>query len=297
MSHHRPSHRKKSHSSKEFYSYKRSSANKIGAKVLRTGSIVSKPGHKIGLYKEQGESPYDNGDDLSSLRPETFATDILSSFDTPTSPDNPEFSGRQLGKQLLESIDKENDSQEIIALKELGAKICGVRSNDTDYQQIMTTLDNVMTADDLRDFIMYLHEWSHADAQDSEQYINEQMNELSGFRVEASFVRLAESAGLSFRPATRYEDHHGLDFMVEGVPFDLKSSEQKAKQHVKKHKNDTNRFDAIRFVPPITSEDFDGRLVVPYENAKTIVETTNFKSLIIDAIQKYKETHGLARTA
>lgn len=297
MSRHHPSHRKHNASPKEYYSHKHSSPRKIGAKAIRTGTVVSNPGHRIGLHKVEGDSIYDNPDDFSRLQAETFAANILSSFDTPLSPDYSELTSRQLGKQLLESIDEENDPREIVALKELGAKFCGAGKNNTDYQQIITTLDAVMTADDLRDFITYLHEWSHPEAEDAEQYVNTHMNELSGFRVEASFARLAEIAGLSLRPATRHEDHHGLDFMVEGVPFDLKSSAQKAKHHVKKHENDTNRIDAVRFVPPITSEDFDGRLVVPYENAKTIVETTNFNAMVTEAIQKYKEAHPAASVA
>lgn len=294
MSRHHPSHRKRNTSPKEFYSYKRTSPHKIGAKAVHAGIIVSKPGHSIGLQKSP-LSPYDNPQDVTRIEPEILASDILSTFDTLDSSE--ELTSRQLGKQLLDSIDKDSDPETIIALKQLGAKICGIEKNNTDYQHVIATLDTVMTADDLRDFITYIHEWSHPGAEDTEQYVNNHMNELSGFRVEASFPRLAEAAGFSYRSATRYEDHHGLDFMVEGVPFDLKSSAQKAKHHVKRHENDTNRIDAVRFVPPITSEDFDGRLVIPYEKVKTIVETTNFTAMVTEAIQKYRNTHRTASVA
>ncbi len=290
MRHPHATRRKRNISPGERYSYKRS-PRKVGTAAVRKSIVVSESGHTVGLQRYDGTSSYDHPDDLSSLQPEQLAAQVLGLLDVPDSVHSPALTGRQLGKLFLESIDEENDSETIIALKQLGAKICGIVKNNVDYQQIITTLDATLSADDLRDFITYIHEWSHEDATDTEEYVDAHMNELSGFRVEASFMRLAHEAGFKLQPATRYEDHRGIDVWVNDVPFDLKSSERIAKYHTAKHKNDTNRSHAVKFVPPITAEDFDGRLVVPYEKVKHILATTNFTSMINDGITRYNDAN------
>lgn len=268
----------------ERISYKRATSQAVGESAVRRSIVVSERGHAIGLSQAQGGSAYDSPDNYSSLRPEMMASHVLSTIH------EDEHTGRALGKQLLRSIDNERDSETTKALKQLGAKIFGVEKNNADYQHIITTLDAVMTADDLRDYITYLHEWFGDNATDTEQFVDTQMNELSGFRVEASFAKLAHVAGFDFRPATRYEDHRGLDFMVEGVPFDVKSSERIAKYHTAKHKNDEYRYPAVKFVPPITADDFGGRLVIPDEHVDHILETTNFKTMVENAVTQYRSS-------
>lgn len=265
----------------ERISYKRG-AQAVSERAVKHSIVVSERGHSIGLYQNQDSSPYDTPTDLSSLQPEMFASQVLSYLH------EDKLDGRHPGKQLLRSIDEENDSETTKALKQLGAKVLGAEKNNADYQNIMTTLDLIMTADDLRDFITYLHEWSNDDATDTEQFVDTQMNELSGFRAEASFAKLARAAGFDFRAATRYEDHRGLDFMVEGVPFDIKSSERIAKYHTAKHKNDDYRYTAVKFVPPITADDFGGRLVLPDERVDHVLETTNFTAMVNRAIDRHK---------
>lgn len=182
----------------------------------------------------------------------------------------------------------------LIALKRLGAKLCGIDKSDIDYQQVITALDTTMNTDDLRDYMTYMYEWPHADATGTEEFVAAQMNKLSGFRVEASFARLAQAAGFSLRSATRREDHKGLDFIVEGVPFDLKSSEQIAHYHTVKHKMATNRFHAVKFVPPITADNFGDRwLVVPDDQVERILATTDFRSMVEGAIARYREVNHL----
>jgi hypothetical protein len=222
--------------------------------------------------------------DPQALYAEAYANRILSEVESSEA----ELTEHQIGKFLLRSIDKENDPETLIALKQLGAKIYGIDKGDTDYQQVLTVLDDSMTADDLRDYITYLYEWLHGNSTETSQFVNEQMNELSGFRVEASFARLAQATGLNFRTATRTEDHKGVDFMVEDVPFDLKSSEPTAKYHTAKHKKAGNRIHAVKFVPPITAEDFEGRLVIPNNRINYILETTDFRTMVHDAIRDYR---------
>lgn len=267
----------------ERVSYKRATSQAVGERAVKRSIVVSERGHSIGLYQGADSSPYDSPTDLSSLQPEMLASQVLSSLH------EDESNERSIGKELLQSIDEENDSETTKALKQLGAKIFGIEKNDANYQAIMTTLDPIMTADDLRDFITYLHEWSNDDAADTEQFVDAQMNELSGFRAEASFAKLAHAAGFDFRAATRYEDHRGLDFMVEGVPFDIKSSERIAKYHTAKHKNDDYRYSAVKFVPPITADDFGGRLVLPDERIDHVLETTNFTVMVNHAIDQHNQ--------
>src|SRR5690606_39154241 len=142
------------------YSYSHS-PRKVGADAVRRSIVISESGHTVGLRSHDSTSSYDHPDDFSRLQSEKLAAHVLGLLDAPDSPDLSSLTGRQMGKLFLESIDEKNDSETIIALKQLGAKICGIDKNNVDYQQIITTLDSTLTADDLRDFITYIHEWSH----------------------------------------------------------------------------------------------------------------------------------------
>lgn len=238
-----------------------------------------------------GESLFDQPEYFGSIQGEALAASLLESVVGDKEIDAQEFTARKAGNLFIQSID-ETDSRQLAALKRLSAKMCGVDNASNNYQKMIDPLDEILVADELRDFILHMYEWSHEGASNTESYINDQMSALSGFRVEASFAKLARAAGFDVREATHEEDLHGMDFRVDGIPFDLKSSEKGAIWHSEKHKKNSERFHPVVFVPPITAEDFSGRLVIPDENVERVLENSDFRKMVEGAIRDYVEVNN-----
>lgn len=261
---------------------------KIGHRaVAHTTIIVSSPGHVIGLQKDPEQTIFDSPDYFGSTRGEVLASSILDSAG-----DGDSSNRHSAGEVILQSIDVSSDSRAITSLKQISAAICRVRHVSPDYEQIIEALDDTLTADELRDFVGHVYEWSHENPEDTETYVNDVMTTLSGYRVEASFERLAQAAGFTVKQATHQEDHRGIDFYVNDVPFDIKSSEKTAILHTNKHKNDTRRYHTVKFVPSITLADFAGRLIIPNENVEHILASTGFQKTVKDAIVQFIEANS-----
>ena len=277
--------------SKNRYPYRRAATQSLGehavsesiqtapSKTSHDNLIVNGTIHTIGLAQPDSEPLM-----TDSTIAESAALDAIGALDDSLT------SNRMVGNKLLASIDPDRDSETLIALKQIGAKAFDRQLPDANFRTIVEDLDTTLTASDLRDFFMHLYESTHENGDGSEIFTTKAMNTLSGFRVEASFVRLAARAGFDVVPATKEQDYHGIDFIVEGVPFDIKSSRATARKHTDKHRDDSNREDTVKFIPPITATDFENHLVIPEDNLDHIVETTDFSALVRQAISEYQTT-------
>ena len=193
----------------------------------------------------------------------------------------------RMGKELLGSIDLVNDTTAMISLKQICAHAFGCKSRELNYSSAIENIDSLLNAGDLYDIITHLYELTHENGEGSNEFSAKFMSMLSGFRVEASFRRLAVRAGFNVQFATKEQDDHGIDFIVNGVPFDVKSSRSMASKHLVKHANDGNRMPTVRFIPPITADDFMGHLVVPEDQLDGIINTRDFNALVYAAIAQY----------
>lgn len=208
--------------------------------------------------------------------------------------DNISMVNMKMGKELLGSVDLDNDTAEMISLKQICAHAFGSKSRELNFSSAIENIDSLVNAGDLYDIITHLYELTHEDGEDSDEFSAKFMSMLSGFRVEASFRRLAVRAGFNVQFATKEQDDHGVDFIVNGVPFDVKSSCSMASKHLVKHANDGNRMPTVRFIPPITVDDFLGHLVVPEDQLDSIINTRGFNALIDTAITQYYNTPNAA---
>lgn len=243
------------------------------------GIIVSLPGHDIGLTKLPITS-----DNLEDTTPEMWASRILSCIEDDASDTRP--GAKWVGRAIVGSIEH-SDPTDLKLMKRLGAMSCGFYSG-FNYKRMVPELDRYLTAAQLSEVCLYLCEWSSPHEHDIEWRVRDIMKEISGFRVESSFFRLARACKLEIRESSAIEDQHGgIDFFVEGVPFDIKSSYEGAKRGLSGYPNKSKRS-SVKFVPPLIADDFKGRLVVPTTNIRPILEETDFKAMVTHAIGLFR---------
>ncbi len=190
-------------------------------------------------------------------------------------------SHRAIGRELLETIQPGEPPLEL-ALKQVAARAFGSQLPDADFCEAIETLDTDFMASDVSDYLNYVYEYAYAEAsaESRHKFVTTSMNKLSGFRVEATFVRMARHVGADIQKGDKWQDQHGIDFIVNGVPYDIKSSLEMAHKHATRHGHDHNRAHTVKFIPPITAEDFRGHLVVPATAIDEIVARTDFLAMI-----------------
>lgn len=99
---------------------------------------------------------------------------------------------------------------------------------------------------------------------------HERMKEaIVGMRNELAVEQVLISEGIEYQLGTLEEDAKGGDFIISGVPVDVKSSffsAEKAKREASRHGRnpDTIIWSQIDF------EDFEGRLSLPYEKVAAV---------------------------
>ncbi len=262
----------------------------LGARALKDTTILLEPRerhesiivnghiHTIGLAHTKNERTEPSNNTYAEQATLTVTGGIEDSTFT---------SDRMLGNRILSSINKERDTPMSSALRHVAAKAFGRQLPDANYREDLEILNNELTTEDLRDFFVHLYESTHVNTTGSEAFMEQSMGTLSGFRVEASFVRLAERAGFSVITATKSQDQHGIDFFIDNVPFDIKSSRQTARKHARRHADHGNRIPTVAFIPPIEPADFDNHLIVPYENLDRIIKNSDFATLIHEGLSRY----------
>ena len=255
---------------------------------------ASLPGHSVLLAGKNAETRYGHPEDKKSTRAEMLAMQIISS----ASDDKLEFSPENMGDWIINSIDTKNDDELLIALKRLAGKLCDSQQisvinglNNINLKSIVHHSEGRLRVSELRDFMTYVYELSHRDYRQSLKTSSMVMDKLSGFRVEASVAKMARAAGFTVREATDKEDAAGADLFIDGVPFDIKSSELasdiSALEEKDKHKRHLARHSSIKLVPPITAKDFAGNLIISDETANRLVALTPFVDMINKAIAEY----------
>lgn len=92
---------------------------------------------------------------------------------------------------------------------------------------------------------------------------------LIGIRNEMAFEQVLIYAGVDYRVGTTEEDTKGGDFIVNGTPIDVKSSQfsaERAQQNAKR-----NGYDGSGIIwSHINFEDFDGKLMLPFEKCEAV---------------------------
>ena len=192
----------------------------------------------------------------------------------------------QIAHLVHKSINKRDTPQQK-SLKQLFSVLCDVSKARFNTKNAVAVLNGHLRSSELRDFMASTYDWSHSGQPGTEQRVNNIMNLLSGFRIEESVIKIARASGYEVTLATERQDALGIDAFIDGVPFDFKSSMLVAREHTRKHRGEAGRYHPVKFVPPITLEDFDDELVVPDRRVAHILATTDFKEMIDDAVARY----------
>lgn len=233
--------------------------------------------------------PYNSTPDTMSLRGEKYALDIINQVALEDVAIVGKRDLKRLQQQILGTIHSE-DLPHIRVLKQLASNI--LLGGTLDARTLINTLDDRMSVSELRDFIMTIKNWVNPEVRD--EYANNETQWISGFGVELSVEKIARLAGYTVITATELAkrigvnvDSLGVDLLIDGVPFDIKSSRTSAVIHAQKYINNKNRFHAIKFVPPFTAEDFDDHFVIPDDRVATVLEKTDFLQMIDEAVEQY----------
>ena len=252
---------------------------------FETESIIAGEDLPRGVLIINHSTPqYTDERDIRSTRGEEAVLTILAG--AIGDKDSLSLSAIQLGRLVKDSI-RNDDTPQQVSLKKLFSLLCGTTNSHLDYKNVIDTLNGYLRESELRDFITHVHDLSHRIKRDDTYTVNAFMNGMSGFRIEESVIKIAESAGYEVTPATKGQDALGIDAFIDGVPFDFKASMLAAHDHARRHRGKVGRYHAVKFVPPISLEDFDGELVVPDKRVAHILATTDFKKMIDDAVARY----------
>ncbi len=105
----------------------------------------------------------------------------------------------------------------------------------------------------------------------AKDFHNEARMALIGMRNEVAFEQVLIYSGLDYRSGTSAEDGRGGDYIIEGVPVDIKSSEWSTKKAQEEAR--LGNYDASRILwSHIDFEDFEGALTLPYHLNQKIWE-------------------------
>lgn len=242
---------------------------------------------------EQSEPPYEFSRDAKSNVAESYALRIIDEVVGDEPIDGDKLTAAQVADRISQSIDIDGDTPDIIELKRLAATICTGKGMDT--RAVIQIIDVLggrygMRTSELKDFIVYMYEWSHADAVGVENMLTGSLNNLNGFRLEVSTAKLLRAAGYEVTYATQKEDYGGIDLFVDGIPFDVKASKSTLRYYLK-HSNNSRKNRSVKLVPPFTVKDFDGELILPDKSVEQILSNPDVVAMIDDAIAQYIKLH------
>lgn len=97
---------------------------------------------------------------------------------------------------------------------------------------------------------------------------------LVGMRNEIAFEQILIAAGIEYEAGSIEDDAEGGDFIINGVPIDVKASESTARQA--QEKKYRNGYDASHIMwSQIDFEDFNGALVLPQDVVTKKVPTVH----------------------
>jgi hypothetical protein len=92
---------------------------------------------------------------------------------------------------------------------------------------------------------------------------------IVGMRNEMAVEQILIAGGVEYRSGTIKEDSKGGDYFIDGVPIDFKSNEDSAKRARMRAEEGGYDGSAILW-SHVRFEDFDGKLMLPYDRAVAI---------------------------
>lgn len=266
----------------------RSALSRVPTMFEREDVIASLPGHFVGRRS--------NPEDVPSFRGERLVQAIFDEAKLWGLADSNADTREFMRKRIMQSITAD-DPQSINALKRLAATVCMPSSkNAFDLSNFVRLFDNSLSTSELYDFVLTVRERSHTtdSSSDAADYARSTLATLYGLGLEQSVEKLARMSGYEVVTAAEFSDELGInvdaigiDLLIDGVPFDIKSSHRDALAHTQKYARATSRFHVVKFVPPLTDSDFGGKLVLPDQNAARLLATTDFCQMIDKAVEEY----------
>ncbi|MGB4761866.1 MAG: hypothetical protein WBP12_00750 [Candidatus Saccharimonas sp.] len=203
-------------------------------------------------------------------------------------------SNRAQARDLILAQIQPDDPEHVEMLKRLAATVC--LQSTYDLTDMINALQNEISVSELRDFMTHIRSWSHPE--DTPALVDTDtkrlLTRMSGRSMELSVAKTARLAGYEVVDADQLSkqlgfdvDKLGIDLLINGVPFDIKSNHRDAVLHTQKYAKDSKRFHTVKFVPPFTARDFDDRLVVTDSKAAEALEKTDFLQMIDEAVEQY----------
>lgn len=125
-----------------------------------------------------------------------------------------------------------------------------------------------LSFDDLLQFMVKMH--VESGGRESMQSFEQQArNRLVGMRDEMAFEQMLIAGDVNYRIGEPEEDAIGGDFIVEGIPIDVKSSEFTARD-AKRRATERNRNPHRIIWSHIRPQDYNGRLTLTYDQSKAL---------------------------
>lgn len=267
--------------------------------MLRIDPIIASKA--VGLTFAEHEPPYEYRADALDTTPEALATQIIEdALDDDEAIDFNKIDTAEFGWRVKESIMRHHDDPLITALKEFTVQSCRVGSKILPHElatMLVDAADRRISRAGLRDAMTYLYDVSHKTDADQSNFIDAIVSFINGRSVEVSAQRLLTTMGYEATEATKEQDSRGVDLFVNGVPFDIKSSEdfahKSARKEVARSQNPNSSYiPAIRFVPPFTRESFEGQVVVPDDVLVRLSADPELRQRIDTAIEDYRVLFG-----
>lgn len=266
---------------------------------LRIAPIIASKA--IGFALECIEPPYEYKADVLDTTPESLVLHVIEdALKDDEIIDFLAIDTAEFGWRVRESIVPSRDDCLIIALKEYTSQSCGVGSKILPHElstMLVSAAEGRISRAGLRDALTYLYGFSHKTDATQSNFLNSTITSINGRGTEVSAEHLLAAMGYKVKEATKEQDRRGADLFVNGIPFDVKSSESSA---IKAADNEVIRsqhlaFDyipAIRFVPPFTRESFEGKVVVPNDVITQLAVDPVLRRRIDEAIEDYRQRFG-----
>lgn len=263
--------------------------------LLENAIIARLPGNATVTTTSINEPPYEFSRDARSHRGETYASRIIDEAVGDAPIDNYKLTAQQVAEKISASINKESDTADVIELKQLAANICN--GNGLTNKECIELIDTLgghygLRMSELQDFVVHMYEWSHPDGKGLRDYLWGFASLVNGFRMEPSAAKLLRAAGYTVVYGNRKDDAEGIDLFVDGIPFDIKASQAGAERHSRRiAKTQSRTMHPIKLIPPFSSADFAGELIIPDKSVQKILAKDDFTDMVDDAIAQYIKLH------
>jgi hypothetical protein len=159
--------------------------------------------------------------------------------------------------------DRFYDSKDtIIEFNDTLVEVINSGASQFDFGELLTFMTNIFSASNSFGD-------QHASRHRTADFNARARESLVGMRNEMAVEQLLIAGGVEFRRGTVEEDSKGGDYFIEDVPIDFKSDEYSAQRA--RMRTEENGYDGSGIVwSHVNFEDFEGKLMLPYEKCVTI---------------------------